>query len=227
MAESSNGRGSGCGWLCLVPTLVRLAGGFVGARLFFLSVAVVGMPAQPVVQFLLVAVQAGVGPGQGVHLRVLVTLLAVEVGHVPAVLLVVVVVGVGAVVGGRDALGVRRRRAVVKVHSTVSNFCARAKARLLGRASARGAHTNHPDEEDEQHHKDDRTSDTSGDVGKFGLFSTILSGEGAGALAVGRSENVLQADTLIFAFSLAHVETVVNVSGSVVAQLTPAAIRVV
>ena len=42
--------------------------------------------------------------------------LIVEVGHLPAVLLVVVVVGVGRVVRGRDALRVGRRSAVVEVH---------------------------------------------------------------------------------------------------------------
>ena len=54
--------------------------------------------------------------------------LAVEVGHVPAVLLVVVVVGVGAVVGGRDALGVGRRRSVVEVYSvsTMGTLCSRS-----------------------------------------------------------------------------------------------------
>ena len=41
--------------------------------------------------------------------------VVVEVGHLPAVLLVVVVVRVRRVVGRRDALGVRRGSAVVKV----------------------------------------------------------------------------------------------------------------
>ena len=46
------------------------------------------------------------------------SVLPVKVGHIPAVLLIVVVVRVGAVVGGRDALRVGRRRAVVEVHTT-------------------------------------------------------------------------------------------------------------
>ena len=40
----------------------------------------------------------------------------VEVGHLPTVLLVVVVVSVGGVVRRGDALGIRGRGAVVEVH---------------------------------------------------------------------------------------------------------------
>lgn len=61
----------------------------------------VGVSSQPVVELLLVAVEAGAAPGQAVHLAghvgvLHVAALGVEVGHVPAILLVIVVVGVGA-----------------------------------------------------------------------------------------------------------------------------------
>ena len=54
--------------------------------------------------------------------------LIVEVGHVPSVLFVVVVVGVGAVVAWRDALSVGRRRSVVEVDSvsTMGTLCSRS-----------------------------------------------------------------------------------------------------
>ena len=70
-------------------------------KLTFLALAVVGVSSQPVVELLLVAVEAGAAPGQAVHLAghvgvLHVAALGVEVGHVPAILLVIVVVGVGA-----------------------------------------------------------------------------------------------------------------------------------
>ena len=107
------------------------------------------MAPESVVELLLVAVEAGVGPGQAVHLpghtilrnQYLISKagllisgtdlhvsLAVEVGHVPAILLVIVVVGVGAVVAWRDALSVGRRRSVVEVDSvsTMGTLCSRS-----------------------------------------------------------------------------------------------------
>lgn len=57
----------------------------------------VGVSPESVIQLLLVTVQTGAAPGQAVHLGVLhVAALGVEVGHVPAILLVIVVVGIGA-----------------------------------------------------------------------------------------------------------------------------------
>jgi hypothetical protein len=49
--------------------------------------------------------------------------IAVEVWHIPSVLLVIVVVGVGRVVGGGDRLGVGSRRTVVEVHATEKLRC--------------------------------------------------------------------------------------------------------
>ena len=48
--------------------------------------------------------------------------LVVEVGHVPSILLIVVVVSVGAVMRRRDALGVRCGSAVVKVYTAMTNL---------------------------------------------------------------------------------------------------------
>ena len=110
------------------------------------------MAPESVVELLLVAVEAGVGPGQAVHLPGHTILrnqhlisnagllisgtdlhvpLAVEVGHVPAVLLVIVVVGVGAVVAGGDALSIGGTSAIVEVvASLVSNLSSRAQSNL-------------------------------------------------------------------------------------------------
>ena len=52
---------------------------------------------ESIIQLLLVTVQTGAAPSQAVHLGVLhVAALRVEVWHVPAILLVIVVVGIGA-----------------------------------------------------------------------------------------------------------------------------------
>ena len=110
------------------------------------------MAPESVVELLLVAVEAGVGASQAVHLPGHTILqnqylisnagllicgtdlhvsLAVEVGHVPAILLVIVVVGVGAVVAGGDALSIGGATAVVEVvASLVSNLSSRAKSNL-------------------------------------------------------------------------------------------------
>ena len=112
------------------------------------------MAPESVVELLLVAVEAGVGASQAVHLPGHTILrnqylisnanagllicgtdlhvpLAVEVGHVPAVLLVIVVVGVGAVVAGGDALSVGGTSAVVEVvASLVSDLSSRAQSNL-------------------------------------------------------------------------------------------------
>ena len=110
------------------------------------------MAPESVVELLLVAVEAGVGASQAVHLPGHTILrnqylisnagllisgtdlhvpLAVEVGHVPAVLLVIVVVGVGAVVAGGDALSIGGTSAIVEVvASLVSNLSSRAQSNL-------------------------------------------------------------------------------------------------
>ena len=85
--------------------------------------------------------------------------LIVEVGHVPAVLLVIVVVGVRTVVAGRDTLSVGCRGSVVEVRSaTVSHLSPGAQADLLLLLGPGGSHADHPDEEDQQDEEDDGSS---------------------------------------------------------------------
>ena len=80
------------------------------------------MAPETIIELLLVSVQAGIGPGQAVHLAsqpVLHVALVVEVGHVPSVLLVIVVVGIGAVVTGSNTLSIRSRSSVVEICSSL------------------------------------------------------------------------------------------------------------
>lgn len=83
----------------------------------------VRMPLEPIVEVFLRAVDARIGPREAVHLpihAIVETLLhirlIVEVGHLPAILFVVVVVSVCRVVGWSDGLRVWRVRSVVEVH---------------------------------------------------------------------------------------------------------------
>ena len=85
--------------------------------------------------------------------------LIVEVGHVPAVLLVIVVVGVRTVVAGRDTLSIRCRGSVVEVgRSAVSHLGPGAQSDLLLLLGPGGSDTDHPDEENQQDQEDDGSS---------------------------------------------------------------------
>ena len=139
--------------------------------IFTFLASLVCVSSEPVVELLLVAIKTGVRSGQTVHLPSQTVLeredrfvvwkessdltylhvsLIVEVGHVPAVLLVIIVVGVGAVVAGRDALSVRGRGSVVEVGSAaVGHLCPGAQANLLLLLGPGGSDTDHPDEEDQ------------------------------------------------------------------------------
>lgn len=113
----------------------------------------------------------------------------VKVGHSPAVLLILVVVGVGgAVLGGGDALGVGGGLAVVEVHlgaSHVSDAGRELLARPLPVAGV--SDEDHPDEKDKDDNKENSSGDTASNVGKVGLLGTVETGEGALACAVWRS----------------------------------------
>lgn len=139
---------------------VAITRGLVATFVGLLSLVCV--PPQPVVELLLAAVavllgvQRRVRPGQRVHLVFHVAAVVVEVWHLPAVLLVVIVVRVGRVVRRRDAFGVGRRRAVVEVDLRAVLVGGGAED-LLGRGPPGpvGADADHPDEEDEDDDEDD------------------------------------------------------------------------
>ena len=101
--------------------------------------------------------------------------LVVEVGHVPAVLLVVVVVGVRTVVAGRDALSVGCRGSVVEVRSSaVSHLSPGAQADLLLLLGAGGSHADHPDEEDQQDEEDDGSSNAWSGKSSMKYLGSVL-----------------------------------------------------
>ena len=189
----------------------------------------------------LLAVEGGVGPGQRVHLGrvsavsarvrgrrpagavvqpVLHVGLVVEVGHLPAVLLVVVVVRVGGVVRGGDGLGVGGGRAVVEVDLGAVLLGGGGEDLLGGGAAgAVGPHADHPDQQDQDDDEDDGAGDAPGHVGELGLLLAVLAGEGAGALAVRGALLVLEADALVEAVVVAEVGAVAVRAGAVVAGL--------
>lgn len=151
------------------------------------------MPSEAIVQVLFVAVDAGVADAlQGAAVlavvqRLLHVGLVVEVGHLPAVVVVVVVVGVGGVVGGRDALGVGRRGAVVEVGLRAGRRREvggdGVHRHLLRHRARRGADTDHPDEQHHEDDEDDGGADAVGDVDELGLALAALAVEVGRALA--------------------------------------------
>ena len=148
--------------------------------IFTFLASLVCVSSEPIVELLLVAIETGVRSGQTVHLpgqsvlerekidwlfgkeadwTYLHVSLIVEVGHVPAVLLVIIVVGVRAVVAGRDALSVLGRGSVVEVGSpTVRHLGPGAQTNLLLLLGPGGSDTDHPDEENQQDQEDDGSS---------------------------------------------------------------------
>merc|ERR1712147_524288 len=129
----------------------------------------VGVSPESIIQLLLVTIEAGAAPGQAVHLGVLhVAALGVEVGHVPAILLVIVVVGICAVMRGGDALSVGGGGAIIEVRGvTMSHLCAGAESNLLLLLGPCGSDTDHPDQQHQEDQENDGSGDSSSNVGKL------------------------------------------------------------
>merc|ERR1719420_711893 len=101
-----------------------------------------------------------------------------EVGHVPVVLLVIVVVGIGAVVTGSNTLSIRSRSSVVEIGSSlVAHLSSWSKSHLLLLLWSGGSNTNHPDQQNQKDEEDDSSSNSSSNVGKLGLCFTIIASE--------------------------------------------------
>jgi len=199
----------------------------------FLGLGVVGVSPKAVIQLLFVAVEAGATAGQAVHLGrhrpiLHVAALGVEVGHVPSILLVIVVVSVGAVMGGGDALGVGSGGAIVEVGGvTMSHLSAGAETNLLLLLGSGGPDTDHPHKEDQQDQEDDSPGDSSSNVGKLRLGLTVITSEGSDTLTVGVAELVLQTRSLVSASVLAHVSAVSPLATAGIAELTFTRVRVI
>lgn len=131
----------------------------------------------------------------------------VKVGHLPSVLLVVVVVSVRGVVRGRDGLGVRSGRAVVEVDLRASRVGAghRRYHHLLGLAAVRRAHADHPDEQHNDDYEDDCAGDAASNVGEVGLGGAVATGEAADAATRRLTLVVLDAHALVLAVASAQV----------------------
>ena len=85
--------------------------------------------------------------------------LVVEVWHVPSILFIVVVVSIGAVVAGGDALSVGCGGSVVEVVSpSVSHLGPGSQSHLLLLLGSGGPHADHPDEEHQEDQEDDGAS---------------------------------------------------------------------
>jgi len=167
-----------------MTTIIRVTGGLVCVLLLLVGVSwLVSMSSESVIKLLLVSVQTGIGPSQRVHLSSGKTLLHVcliiEVRHVPAIFLVIVVVSIGrARVTGGNALGIGCRGSVVEVGlASMLAFSSGAKLVLLWFFSPGCPDTNHPNEKHQENDKDDRPCNSSGDVCKLTLLLAVFSGE--------------------------------------------------
>merc|ERR550517_826874 len=165
---------------CVSSTLV------LGSRL-------VSVSSQTVVQLALWSVLRTVHPSV-VETAVAASDLAVlavgviEVGHAPAVLLILVVVSISRpMLRWSDGLGVGCRNAVVEVDlGTVDTVATWLSKLLLAEAafSSAAPHADHPDEENQHNDEQDGPGDAAGNVGKLRLLLAVLAVEGSSALAI-------------------------------------------
>lgn len=89
------------------------------------------MPLQPIIQIVLRPIQTSVTPRQTVHFAPVDTVVetflhvgfVVEIGHLPPVLFVVIVVGVSGVMRGSDGFRVGSGSSVVEVHLRSVGVC--------------------------------------------------------------------------------------------------------
>ena len=133
----------------------------------------------------------------------------VEVGHAPAVLLILVVVSISRpMLRGSDGLGVGCRSAVVEVDlRTVDTVGTWLSKLLLAEAafSSAAPHADHPDEENQHNDEQDGPGDAAGNVGKLRLLLAVLAVEGSSALAV-RLSLLLHASAVVHAVVQAVVD---------------------
>lgn len=100
----------------------------------------------------------------------------VEVWHLPAILLVVIVVRVGAVMRRCNGFRVRRVSAIVEVHLRARLVNGRSQ-HLLGITALGRTHTDHPDEKHNDDDEDDSASNATGNVSELRAFGAMGSSE--------------------------------------------------
>lgn len=131
--------------------------------------------------------------------------LIVKVGHLPAILLIVVVMRVRAVMRRRYALGIWRRMCtIVEVHLR-AGLIDGWRQHLLRILALVGAHTNHPHQQHNEYDKDDRRRNAAGNVREFGAFGAYRSRKRAGASARRCTLQILDAKTGIVTIVFADV----------------------
>lgn len=129
--------------------------------------------------------------------------LVVEVGHLPAVLLVVVVMRVRGMMRRRYGLGVRRG-AVVEVHLRPV-LVGGLRHQLLGLLDALRPGAYHPHEQRDDDQEYDGGRDAAGDVRELGLVLAVRPDERPDAPARRLPAQVLDARALVLAIVVAHV----------------------
>lgn len=129
--------------------------------------------------------------------------LVVEVGHLPAVLLVVVVMRVRGMMRRRYGLGVRRG-AVVEVHLRPV-LVGGLRHQLLGLLDALRPGAYHPHEQRDDDQEYDGGRDAAGDVRELGLVLAVRPDERPYAPARWLPAQVLDARALVLAIVVAHV----------------------
>lgn len=129
--------------------------------------------------------------------------LVVEVGHLPAVLLVVVVMRVRGMMRRRYGLGVRCG-AVVEVHLRPV-LVGGLRHQLLGLLDALRPGAYHPHEQRDDDQEYDGGRDAAGDVRELGLVLAVWPDERPDAAARRLPAQVLDARTLVLAIVVAHV----------------------
>merc|ERR1719278_2324581 len=202
--------------LAAASVVLRLAGRVPGTLV--LGSRLVGVSPQAVIQLALRSVLRTVHPGvveTAIAARDLAVLAVgvVEVGHAPAVLLILVVVSISRPMLGRcNGLGIRCWSTVVEVDlgpvDTIGTWLSKlllAETALPSSAS----HADHPDEENQHDYEKHRSGDATRDVGKLRLLLAILAVEGSSALAIWLSL-LLHTSPVVHAIVEAVVDTAAN-----------------
>jgi len=217
----------------LLPSIIRVTGGLIVTFIFFATL--VCMPPEPIIQLLLVPVQACIGPCQAVHLAtgqtcqaLLHVALVIEIRHVPPVFLVIIIVGICTVVAWCYTLCIGCGGSVVEIWpSLVGYFGPRTKSCLLWLFGPCCSDTNHPNQKYQQNNKNNSPGDPSSNVGKLRLLLTVFSCEGSCTLAVSCTKLVFQTFALVPTPPFTHVSAISRLSTAQVSWLALTPVRIV
>lgn len=168
---------------------------FIPTLIWFL--ALIGMPSQPVVQVILIAtIQTSIWS------RVI-----IEVGHLPAILFIIIIMCVSGMMWRGNAFGVGCWSPIVKVDlwSVLVSSCTEYFFWCF--PSSIGPHANHPNEKNQDNQENDGACHSSSDVSELTFYLALFSGVGAGTLTNWHAI-FLEANSFIFAVVVAFVNTI-------------------